>query len=102
VTYLAVSIGIPDDEQAQELSRTLVEERIVAGTRISSGLSHYRWEGSVEQRRYWTVIGFTTDDNLERLYDCVDGFTDDDLPGVTYTEIGAHEEYLAWIDSETQ
>ena len=99
--YLAVSIGIPDEADAHRLSRTLVEERIAAGTRISSGRSHYRWDGSVTERTYWTVTGFTTAAQLDRLYDLVEDYSDDDLPGVTYREIAASDEYLQWIDSQT-
>lgn len=98
---IAVSIGVPDEDDARELSRTLVEERIAAGTRTTSGLSHYRWAGSVQERTYWTVTAFTTSEQLDLLYELVDGMHDDDLPGITYTEIDASEAYLDWIDDGT-
>lgn len=102
MTHLAVSIGVPDETDARELSRTLVEERIAAGTRIASGTSHYRWDGAVRERRYWTVVAFTTADNLEALYVLIDELHPDDLPGVTYVEIDARDEYLQWIEDRTR
>lgn len=99
--YYAVRIGVPDEDDARQLSRTLVEERLAAGTRTSSGVSHYRWDGSVHERTYWTVTAFTTGDQLEVLRDLVTSTHEDDLPGITYTEIDASEEYLQWIDDQT-
>lgn len=99
--YVAVSIGVPDEGDAHRLSRTLVEERLAAGTRTSSGTSHYRWDGAVRERTDWTVTAFTTTEHLDRLYDLVGDSHDDDLPGITYTEIGANEAFRAWIDEET-
>jgi periplasmic divalent cation tolerance protein len=101
VTHIAVSIGVPDESEAADLSRRLVEERIAAGTRTSSGVSHYRWEGEVHERTYWTVTAFTTEDHLDALYDLVDERHADDLPGITYTEIDASHAYLDWIDAGT-
>jgi periplasmic divalent cation tolerance protein len=101
VSHIAVSIGVPDKADARELSRTLVEERIAAGTRTASGLSHYRWEGEVHERTYWTVTAFTTESRLDALYEHVGERHEDDLPGITYTEIEASDEYLDWIDEQT-
>jgi len=101
MSYFVVSVGVPEEAAANQLSRALVEERIAAGTRITSGTSHYRWEGEVRERTYWTVVAFTTEDQLAAFYDIVEEYTDDDLPGVTYSEIGASEAYLAWIDEQT-
>jgi len=101
MSYLAVRIGVPDETTAHRLARMLVEERVVAGTRMSSGTSHYRWNGEVNERRYWTITAFTTAENLELLYELVDDDHPDELPGITYTEIDASDEYLAWIDDQT-
>lgn len=101
MAYLAVSVGLPTEAAAAELSRTLVEERLAAGTRTVSGTSHYRWEGTVHERRYWTVLAFTTDTHVDTICDLVDALSEDDLPGVTYSEIDAPDEYLAWIDAQT-
>ena len=76
--------------------------RIVAGTRMSSGTSHYWWDGSVNEREYWTITAFTTADHLEALAELLDDEHPDELPGVTYTEIDASDEYLAWIEAETR
>lgn len=99
MTYIAVSIGVPDEADAQRLSRALVENRIAAGTRTSSGVSHYRWEGEIHEQMYWTVTAFTMSSQLELLYDLVFVQHDDDLPGITYTEIDATDEFLQWIET---
>lgn len=101
MTHIAVSIGVPDESDAHELSRALVENHVAAGTRTASGISHYRWEGEVHERTYWTVTAFTTEDCLDALYEFVCDQHDDDLPGITYTEIDASDDYLDWIDEGT-
>lgn len=99
--YLAVRIGVPNEADAHQLSRVLVEERVAAGTRISSGMSHYWWDGSVHERMYWTITAFTTTEQLDLLYELVTRAHDDELPGITYSEIDASDEYLDWIDDQT-
>lgn len=98
---VAVSIGVSSEPGARELSRALVEERLAAGTRTASGLSHYRWEGEIHERTYWTVTAYTTATHLEALYDLVYQRHEDDLPGITYAEIDASDEYLEWIEAQT-
>jgi periplasmic divalent cation tolerance protein len=100
MAYIAVSVGVPDKTDAHRLSQALVENRIAAGTRLSSGMSYYRWEGDVHERMYWTITAFTMSSQLERLYDVVLAQHDDDLPGITYTEIDANDEYLQWIEAQ--
>ena len=55
----------------------------------------------MNERQYWTITAFTTAENLELLYELVDDDHPDELPGITYTEIDASDEYLAWIETQT-
>lgn len=99
MTYIAVNIGVPDEADAHRLSQALVENRIAAGTRTSSGVSHYRWENEIHERMYWTVTAFTMSSQLEQLYELVFVHHGDDLPGITHTEIDASDEFLQWIEA---
>lgn len=100
-THLAVEIGVPDETLAEQLAERLVTAGAAAGTRTSSGPSHYRWEGTVERRVDWTITAFTTRDRLDAVYDLVDDCHPDDLPGVTYREVDAREEFRDWIERNT-
>ncbi|MEZ3114983.1 divalent cation tolerance protein CutA [Halobaculum sp. MBLA0147] len=100
-THLAVEIAVPDEELAERLAERLVATGAAAGTRTSSGPSHYRWEGTVERRVDWTVTAFTTRDRLDAVYDLVDDCHPDDLPGVTYRGVNAREEFRDWIERNT-
>lgn len=57
--------------------------------------------GKIHERHYWTVTAFTTTDELPPLYELVERSHSDDLPGITYTEIDASEEYLDWTGEQT-
>lgn len=100
--HLAVQIGVPGEAEAQAFSQLLVEQRAVAGTRLSSGLSHYRWNDSVHEERYWTITGFTTTASLDKIAELVDEHHEDELPGITWQEIEAAKPYLDWIEEHTQ
>ncbi|MFW5934431.1 MAG: divalent cation tolerance protein CutA [Halolamina sp.] len=101
--HLAVDIGVPEEADARQLSEQLVEQRIAAGTRTgAAGVpTHYRWEGAVHERTYYTVTALTTDEQLDRLYAFVETELDDDLPPITYEPFEASEEYLDWVESNT-
>ncbi|MFB6111516.1 MAG: divalent-cation tolerance protein CutA [Halobacteriaceae archaeon] len=102
MAYLAVAIGVPGEAQAHALSRLLVEEQVAAGTRLSSGISHYRWDGDVREAYYWTITAFTTDQHLDGIRTLVRERHDDELPGITWQELDAPDEYLTWIDEQTR
>jgi len=46
----------------------------------------------VTERTYWTVTAYTTADNPELVYQLVEDAHDDDLPGMTDTEIDTKED----------
>ena len=102
MTHIAVDIGVPGEREAERLSRALVEERLVAGTRLTGGPSHYWWEGEVEDEEYWTVTAFTVEELFEDLCNLVRDLHSDDLPGITYTGIDGTDEFLGWIADETR
>jgi periplasmic divalent cation tolerance protein len=101
-THIAVDIGTPGRREAERLSRAIVEDRLAAGTRLTGGPSHYRWEGRIYDEEYWTVTAFTVEELFEALRERVSELHSDDLPGITYTEIGGTEEFLGWIREETR
>lgn len=98
---VAVEVGVPTEAGARRLSEELVEERIAAGTTMKSSTvpGHYRWNGDVHERSYWTVTALTTRQQVERLYDFVGARHGDDLLPITYRAFEATPEYHDWIES---
>lgn len=99
--YIEISVGIPTEIVAHDLSKKLVDERVVAGTWVRAGTSHYRWDGETTERTYWTVKAYTTADHLDAVRDLVEASSSDVLPGLTYREFDAPAAYLGWIDEQT-
>ncbi|MFC5971835.1 divalent-cation tolerance protein CutA [Halomarina salina] len=102
MTHIAVEIGTPDEREAEDISMALVEERLVAGTRLTSGPSHYHWEGAVYDEEYCSITAFTLEEHFEALCEVVRDLHSDDLPGITYTDIDGTDEFLQWITDETR
>ena len=102
MTHISVDVGVPGEREAERISRALVEERLAAGTRLTVGPSHYWWDDEVYDEEYWTITAFTVEERFEALRELVDELHSDDLPGVTYTEIGGTDEFLGWITEETR
>lgn len=95
--YLAVRIGVPTEAAARSLSRRLVKERLVAGTRLTHGPSHYWWDGAVQEREYWTITGYTTAERRDALTARIADLHSDEVPGITFAEIDVPPAYREWI-----
>ena len=98
---VAVEIGVPGEEAARRLSEGLVEERLAAGTKLASSTvpGHYRWEGEVHERQYWTVTALTTRNQVEAIYAYVDARHEDELLPITVHTFEASPDYRDWIEA---
>lgn len=90
---------VPSAEVAEELVRTLVEERIVACGNIIPGLtSIYRWKGEVEEDEEVLVIFKTTTDAVPRLLERAPELHPYEVPEVLVLPLEAgYAPYLGWV-----
>lgn len=98
---VAVEIGVPGEEAARRLSEGIVEERLAAGTKLSSSTvpGHYRWDGEVRERRYWTVTALTARRQVDEIYAYVDARHEDELLPITVDSFDASSDYRDWIET---
>ena len=98
-----VLVTAPDDAAAQ-LSRRLVEERLVACVNIVPGVrSVYRWQGAVEEGSEVLLIMKTRADRCDELAVRVADLHPYDVPEVlSLPVLGGGEAYLDWVRMETQ
>jgi len=94
-----VSLGPRDD--AQEIARTLVEERLAAAVNLHTGVQSFsRWQDRVEEAAEVTLIAKTRAELVERLTARVVELHSYQCPAVVAVPIeGGHAEYLAWIEA---
>ncbi len=98
-----VFISAPRDE-ARELARKLVEERLAACVNIVPKIeSYFWWDDAVQHDEESMLIVKTTEEKFEELADFVVDNHPFELPEVIAFELaGGLTEYIAWIHQETE
>jgi uncharacterized protein involved in tolerance to divalent cations len=91
------TVSAPSEAGAEALSRALVEARLVAGTRITVGKSHYHWDGAVRERDYWNLTAYTLPDLQEAVVAAVEERHPDDAPIVTFHPVEGNEAFERWV-----
>ncbi|MDO8664270.1 MAG: divalent cation tolerance protein CutA [Candidatus Liptonbacteria bacterium] len=95
--YCRVRISATSEKEANKISKTLVEKRLVAGTMIHDGNCHYRWDGKVVEKRYWNIGAFSTTKHKQAIIQEVRKLHSDKCPIIAFNEIDGNEEFLKWI-----
>ncbi len=100
---LVVLVTTPTAEQATELARALVGERLAACGNVLAGVrSVYRWEGSVHEDAEALLVLKTTRARFEALRERVLALHPYQVPEVLALPVEAGSAaYLAWIAAET-
>jgi len=94
---------VGDNEQAEELARSLVEERLAACVNVHGPMtSFYRWKGAVERDAERQLVIKTTRDRLPALEIRLKALHGYELPEfLVLTVEGGSAEYLAWVKQNT-
>ncbi len=101
---LVVLVTAPSAEEAAELGRALVDERLAAcATLVPAVRSIYRWEGKVQDAGEALLVLKTTRDRFEALRDRTIALHPYEVPEVIAlpVELGSGP-YLAWLARETR
>jgi len=94
---------VGDNEQAEELARSLVEERLAACVNVHGPMaSFYRWKGAVERDAERQLVIKTTRDRLAALEIRLKALHGYELPEFLVLPVeGGSAEYLAWVKQNT-
>ncbi|MDH7506399.1 MAG: divalent-cation tolerance protein CutA [Candidatus Thermoplasmatota archaeon] len=94
---------IDDINQAKKISKTLVEEKLVACVNIIPNIhSIYRWKGRIEVSNECVIIAKTKDDNTKKVIQKIKSLHTYDLPDIIVLPlIDGLKEYLEYIENET-
>ena len=103
MTACLVYMTAETPDQAREIGRALVADRLAACVNVIEGMtSLYWWEGEVEEGAETVLIAKTRGELVERLTDRVKALHSYDCPCVVALPIGAgNPDFLSWIESET-
>ena len=102
--FIIVFITAPNEKEAASISRTIVEERLVACVNIIPSVrSIYRWQGRVEDEQEVLMVVKTKKSLFERLQERVKELHSYSVPeiiGLPVTE--GSKQYLEWLGQETE
>lgn len=90
-------------EQARQIGRALVDERLVACANIlERATSIYRWQGKVHEDEECVLFAKTATDRVDRVIERVKELHEYECPCVVSWPIGAGDPaYLNWIGEMT-
>ena len=95
---------MPDDARADELARTLVDERLAACVNVHGPMmSTYRWQGTVERDAERQLVIKTTRDRVAALEARLRQLHPYELPEFVIVGVeGGSEAYLRWAAGMTE
>ena len=90
---------VPDDERAELLARTLVDEQLAACVDLYQPMvSVYRWNGQVERAAERQLVIKTTRECVSALEERLKALHSYELPEFIVVAVeGGSEEYLSWV-----
>jgi periplasmic divalent cation tolerance protein len=94
---------MPDDDRADVLARTLVDERLAACVTVHAPMtSTYRWQGRVEVERERQIVIKTTRVGLAALEARLRVLHPYELPEFVVIDASSSDAYAAWAADATR
>jgi periplasmic divalent cation tolerance protein len=100
---ILVMITAGSEEQAEQIAKTLLEERLIACANLIAGIrSLYRWKGQVCDDREILLFCKTRRELFSRLSGRVKSIHSYDVPEIIALPLlEGWQPYLEWVDQET-
>ena len=100
---ILVLTTMPDDDRADTLARTLVEERLAACVNVHGPMrSTYRWKGQIECDAERQVVIKTTKGQLATLEARLRALHPYELPEFLVLDAGGSTAYAGWVAGEVR
>ncbi len=102
--HVFVYITASGMEEAERISKALIQERLVACTNIIDDMSAlFWWDGEVQSEKEVVLVAKTRSDAFERLTGRVKELHSYECPCIIGMPIVmGNPDYLAWIDEEVR
>ena len=102
--FVLILTTMPDDERADALARTLVDERLAACVNVHAPMtSIYRWKGAVEREPERQLVIKTTRARMPELETRLRELHPYDLPELLVVAVdGGSAAYLEWVSEQTR
>ena len=100
--YCSVYVTAGSEEEAVDIGRKLIEERLAACVNILPVKSVYRWEDNIEEDAEVVMFIKTRASHSEKVIERVKSLHSYDVPCIVVLPIQqGNPEYLQWIEEST-
>jgi len=101
VPVVLVLSTVPNDDSAERIARTLVDEKLVACVNVLAPMtSFYRWKGSLERDTERQLVMKTTSERVSQLEKRLRELHSYELPEFIVVALeGGGEQYFDWVRS---
>jgi periplasmic divalent cation tolerance protein len=101
--YIVVYVTAPNEEEAGEIARSLVEDKLAGCVNIVKNMrSIYRWQGKIEDEDEVLMIVKTRKEHFAHIREMVKRLHSYSVPEIIALPIVAgSEDYLTWLKEET-
>lgn len=96
--YLIVRTSFNKVQNARNLAKNLIEQKLCACAQISEIESLYFWEGKTQNDDEFLLEIKTTSDNFEKVKALIISNHDYQIPEIISFEFDAHDRYKIWLD----
>lgn len=102
--YVVLFITTAADEEAQLISRVLLERRMAACINIVPGVSSlFWWQGSIDSAQESLLIVKTRASLLDDIVQLVKKIHSNDVPEIiALPVVGGNQDYLEWVGKEVR
>jgi periplasmic divalent cation tolerance protein len=103
-THVQVTTATDSRQEAAELAKSAVRERLAAGAQLVGPIaSTYWWEGEIESAEEWIVVFKTTVERFEELAELISDQHSYDTPEIIALPVVAgSRDYLGWVSEQTE
>lgn len=96
-TYCQVVISATSGKEAETIASQLLKKRLIAGSLIVHGPSHYWWLGKLVKKTYYNIQAFSVSSKKQGIITEVKRHHDDKTPIIAFVKIDGNAEFLNWI-----
>lgn len=101
--YCLIYITCGSEEEAETISTTLVEKKLIACANYFPIKSVYRWKSGIEKENEHLLLCKTQQKLFKKITDAVLKLHSYDVPAITMIPVAkGHDAYLDWVDENTR
>lgn len=102
--FIHVSTTTDKKEDAERISKAIVENKLAACVQISGPIkSIYWWNDNIEENEEWLLAMKTSMEIYPRLEQAIKNFHPYEVPEIIAIPISAgNKDYLDWLEKETR